>query len=167
MLTFILDLEVAFNFCVLYMYKTQYIPKEIEISFQGAFWEWEPRGTRKARRCRSWQRMRWPNQRLAKICHTEVAIITFWTELSGVNGQYWVPFHRWASYCCEGGFSQDRLDYSRLHWGAREDCALQKVCHWAAQFRWWTFVSRIDKHWRLIGWGQIRRGIPVKPTERA
>ena len=25
----------------------------------------------------------------------------------------------------------------------------------------------IDKHWRLIGWGQIRRGIPVKPTERA
>jgi len=26
---------------------------------------------------------------------------------------------------------------------------------------------RIDKHWRLIGWGQIRRGIPVKPTERA
>merc|ERR1711970_77597 len=23
---------------------------------------------------------------------------------------------------------------------------------------------RIDKHWRLIGWGQIRRGIPVKPT---
>ena len=29
------------------------------------------------------------------------------------------------------------------------------------------FVFRIDKHWRLIGWGQIRRGIPVKPTERA
>merc|ERR1712013_780970 len=26
---------------------------------------------------------------------------------------------------------------------------------------------RIDKHWRLIGWGQIRRGIPVKPTERS
>merc|ERR1712029_1142054 len=26
---------------------------------------------------------------------------------------------------------------------------------------------RIDKHWRLIGWGQIRRGVPVKPTERA
>jgi len=25
---------------------------------------------------------------------------------------------------------------------------------------------RIDKHWRLIGWGQIRRGITVKPTER-
>jgi len=25
---------------------------------------------------------------------------------------------------------------------------------------------RIDKHWRLIGWGQIRRGISVKPTER-
>merc|ERR1712179_84788 len=25
---------------------------------------------------------------------------------------------------------------------------------------------RIDKHWRLMGWGQIRRGIPVKPTER-
>merc|ERR1711993_94382 len=23
---------------------------------------------------------------------------------------------------------------------------------------------RIDKHWRPIGWGQIRRGIPVKPT---
>ena len=33
MITFILDLEVAFNFCVLYMYKTQYIPKEIEIFF--------------------------------------------------------------------------------------------------------------------------------------
>merc|ERR1712045_734889 len=26
---------------------------------------------------------------------------------------------------------------------------------------------RVEKHWRLIGWGQIRRGIPVKPTERA
>jgi len=25
---------------------------------------------------------------------------------------------------------------------------------------------RIDKHWRLIGWGQIRRGITVKPTEK-
>lgn len=25
---------------------------------------------------------------------------------------------------------------------------------------------RIDKHWRLIGWGQIRRGITVKPAER-
>merc|ERR1719150_1429745 len=25
---------------------------------------------------------------------------------------------------------------------------------------------RIDKHWRLIGWGQIRRGVTVKPTER-
>ena len=39
MCTFILDLEVALNYCVLYMYKTQYIPKEIEIFFQGAFWE--------------------------------------------------------------------------------------------------------------------------------
>jgi translation initiation factor 2 subunit 3 len=29
------------------------------------------------------------------------------------------------------------------------------------------FLCRIDKHWRLIGWGQIRRGIPVKATERA
>ena len=27
-------------------------------------------------------------------------------------------------------------------------------------------LSRIDKHWRLIGWGQIRRGIAVKPTEK-
>jgi translation initiation factor 2 gamma subunit (eIF-2gamma) len=26
---------------------------------------------------------------------------------------------------------------------------------------------RIDKHWRLIGWGQIRRGITVKPAERS
>merc|ERR1711872_1073855 len=25
---------------------------------------------------------------------------------------------------------------------------------------------RIDKHWRLIGWGQIRRGVAVKPTTR-
>merc|ERR1712029_495686 len=25
---------------------------------------------------------------------------------------------------------------------------------------------RIDKHWRLIGWGQIRRGVTVKPTEK-
>ena len=25
---------------------------------------------------------------------------------------------------------------------------------------------RVEKHWRLIGWGQIRRGITVKPTER-
>jgi len=25
---------------------------------------------------------------------------------------------------------------------------------------------RIDKHWRLIGWGQIRRGIAVKPAEK-
>merc|ERR1719187_1907302 len=25
---------------------------------------------------------------------------------------------------------------------------------------------RVDKHWRLIGWGQIRRGVTVKPTER-
>merc|ERR1719402_2094815 len=25
---------------------------------------------------------------------------------------------------------------------------------------------RIDKHWRLIGWGQIRRGVTIKPTER-
>lgn len=23
---------------------------------------------------------------------------------------------------------------------------------------------RIDKHWRLIGWGQIRRGVTIKPT---
>lgn len=30
---------------------------------------------------------------------------------------------------------------------------------------WWS-CFRIDKHWRLIGWGQIRRGITVKPTER-
>jgi hypothetical protein len=28
------------------------------------------------------------------------------------------------------------------------------------------FFPRIDKHWRLIGWGQIRRGIAVKPTEK-
>jgi len=26
---------------------------------------------------------------------------------------------------------------------------------------------RIDKHWRLIGWGQIRRGITVKPADRS
>jgi len=25
---------------------------------------------------------------------------------------------------------------------------------------------RIDKHWRLIGWGQIRRGIAVKPADK-
>ena len=23
---------------------------------------------------------------------------------------------------------------------------------------------RVDKHWRLIGWGQIRNGAKVKPT---
>ena len=23
---------------------------------------------------------------------------------------------------------------------------------------------RVEKHWRLIGWGQIRNGIKVKPT---
>jgi len=22
---------------------------------------------------------------------------------------------------------------------------------------------RIDKHWRLIGWGQIRRGVTIRP----
>ena len=29
-----------------------------------------------------------------------------------------------------------------------------------------VFLFRIDKHWRLIGWGQIRRGIAVKPTDK-
>ena len=23
---------------------------------------------------------------------------------------------------------------------------------------------RAEKHWRLIGWGQIRRGVTIKPT---
>lgn len=23
---------------------------------------------------------------------------------------------------------------------------------------------RVDRHWRLIGWGQIKRGVTVKPT---
>lgn len=23
---------------------------------------------------------------------------------------------------------------------------------------------RVEKHWRLIGWGQIRRGVTIKPT---
>ena len=24
---------------------------------------------------------------------------------------------------------------------------------------------RVEKHWRLIGWGQIRNGMKVKPTQ--
>ena len=42
-------------------------------------------------------------------------------------------------------------------------CVVDLIRIWMVR----TFTFRIDKHWRLIGWGQIRRGIPVKPTERA
>lgn len=27
-----------------------------------------------------------------------------------------------------------------------------------------SLSRRVDRHWRLIGWGQIRRGVTIEPT---
>jgi translation initiation factor 2 subunit 3 len=40
-------------------------------------------------------------------------------------------------------------------------CALGQVC--TEEGEKVALSRRVDKHWRLIGWGQIQKGYPMEP----